>query len=68
MKKILVLGQTGYIGSQFINELKLRNLSYEGISRVNMNYTSYSCLLNFIKRYQKSKILYGYWSNSRGRT
>jgi UDP-glucose 4,6-dehydratase len=47
---ILVLGQTGYIGTQFINELELRNLSYEGISRVNIDYTNYSRLLDFLKR------------------
>ena len=41
---ILVLGQTGYMGTQFINELKHRNLSYRGISRVNIDYCNYSAL------------------------
>lgn len=38
---ILVLGQTGYIGTQFINELEHRNLSYRGISRGNIDYTNF---------------------------
>ena len=45
---ILVLGQTGYIGSQFINELEHRNLSYRGLSRVNVNYCNYSDLYSFL--------------------
>ena len=45
---ILVLGQTGYIGTQFINELKYRNLSYRGISRVNIDYTNYSALYSLL--------------------
>ena len=45
---ILVLGQTGYIGTQFINELEYRNLSYRGISRVNINYCNYSVLYSFL--------------------
>ncbi|MAF42595.1 MAG: dTDP-4-dehydrorhamnose reductase [Parcubacteria group bacterium] len=45
---ILVLGQTGYIGTQFINELNNRNLSYEGISRVNINYCNFSDLYSYL--------------------
>jgi dTDP-4-dehydrorhamnose reductase len=45
---ILVLGQTGYIGTQFINELKYRNLSYRGISRVNIDYTNYFALSSLL--------------------
>lgn len=45
---ILVLGQTGYIGTQFINELEYRNLAYMGISRGNIDYTNYSVLYSFL--------------------
>ena len=48
MKKVLVLGETGYIGSQFINELKYRNLSYRGISRVYIDYTNFSHLYTLL--------------------
>jgi len=45
---ILVLGQTGYIGTQFINELKHRNLSYRGISRVDIDYCNYFALYSLL--------------------
>jgi UDP-glucose 4,6-dehydratase len=45
---ILVLGQTGYIGSQFINELKYRNIPYTGLSRVDINYCNYSDLFSYL--------------------
>ncbi|MAH48978.1 dTDP-4-dehydrorhamnose reductase [Candidatus Pacearchaeota archaeon] len=45
---ILVLGQTGYIGTQFINELEYRNKSYRGISRGNIDYTNYSVLYSYL--------------------
>jgi UDP-glucose 4,6-dehydratase len=47
---ILVLGQTGYMGTQFINELKHRNLSYRGISRGNINYCNYSVLYSLVAK------------------
>ena len=45
---ILVLGQTGYIGSQFINELEYRKLPYIGLSRVDINYCNYSDLFSYV--------------------
>ena len=45
---ILVLGQTGYLGTQFINELEYRKLPYRGISRVDINYCNYSDLYSFL--------------------
>lgn len=48
MKKVLVLGKTGYIGTQFINELKYRNLSYRAISRVDIDYCDYSHLYTLL--------------------
>lgn len=47
---ILVLGQTGYMGTQFINELKHRNLSYRGISRGNIDYCNYSVLYSLVAK------------------
>ena len=47
---ILVLGQTGYMGTQFINELKYRNLSYRGISRGNIDYCNYSVLYSLVAK------------------
>jgi len=47
---ILVLGQTGYMGTQFINELKHKNLSYRGISRVNIDYCNYSVLYSLLAK------------------
>jgi len=47
---ILVLGQTGYMGTQFINELKHRNLSYRGISRGNINYCNYGVLYSLVAK------------------
>ena len=45
---ILVLGQTGYMGTQFINELEYRKLPYRGISRGNIDYTNFSVLYSYL--------------------
>lgn len=47
---ITLLGSTGYIGQAFATELKRRKLSFETLSRAQLDYTDFATLLAYLRR------------------
>jgi dTDP-4-dehydrorhamnose reductase len=47
---IVLLGGTGYVGQQFVTELKARGLEFAAPSRGEIDYTQFAVLLDFLKR------------------
>ena len=46
---ILLLGGTGYIGEAFVRELKQRGQDFISLSRMQVDYTRFDVLLNFLR-------------------
>jgi len=50
MKRILLLGATGYIGQAFATELSALNISFYALSRKELDYTRFDFLLDHLKK------------------
>lgn len=54
---ILLLGASGYIGSEFIRELGCRGMPYAALSRSEVDYTHFGSLLRYIQEHRPDFII-----------